>query len=229
MKTPKLFVALDGMEWQAATNLAWSLTGVAYGFKLNDLIAESGVAAAGPHFGRYGRFFADLKAHDIPNTVYNIVKRAVAAGAYVVTVHASGGKAMMQAAVDARKGADCLIAAVTALTSLDDQDCVTVYAGDRAQTFSRLASLAKEAGVDAIVCSAGELPLVPDGMKTIVPGIRLGQGDLGDQKAVSRAVPDCDFIVVGRPITQAKDPFASAQKIIEAIREKEGGVPSQAG
>lgn len=219
-KKPDICVALDGMPWQAATKLAYSLQGIVWGFKFNDLLFAAGGDAVIPHFSRYGRVFADVKAHDIPNTVANTVRRLVEHGASVVTVHASGGKAMLQAAVEAARGSNCLVAAVTVLTSLDDTDCLTVFKEPRKTAFRELALAAAEASVNAVVCSADDLPLVPPDLVTIVPGIRVGANVANDdQKAVARAVPSCNVIVVGRPITQAADPVAAAKAIALAVEE----------
>lgn len=217
-KKPNICVALDGMAFRDASLLAYSLQGIVWGFKFNDLLFAAGSDAVIPHFSRFGRVFADVKAHDIPNTVANTVRRMVEQGASVVTVHASGGKAMLEAAVEAARGSNCIVAAVTVLTSLDDTDCLAVFKEPRRTAFRELALAAAEARVNAVVCSAEDLPLVPVELATIVPGIRVGANVANDdQKAVARAVPACNIIVVGRPITQASDPVAAAKAIAQAV------------
>ena len=173
--------------------------------------------------------FLDLKLHDIPETVERAVARASALGAKVLTVHASGGPAMLGRAVQraAREGAGLSIAAVTVLTSLDASDlAATGVVGDVAAQVQRLARMAFDAGVRAFVCSPHEVAatraaLGPDAT-LITPGVRADAGEPGvrdDQKRVAtaaRAVTDgADWLVIGRPIRDAKDPRAAASALRE--------------
>jgi orotidine-5'-phosphate decarboxylase len=156
--------------------------------------------------------------------------------AAIINVHASGGAAMMRAAIEAARQCEPAprVIAVTILTSLDDEDLEQVgYADARAGAASNtqahavgLAGLAQRSGLDGVVCSARDLDAIrahcgPDFL-TVVPGIRPAQAGIGDQKRVAtpgRAVQQgADILVVGRPITQAEDPVAAAQSILAECR-----------
>jgi orotidine-5'-phosphate decarboxylase len=149
-------------------------------------------------------------------------------GVRFATVHASGGSAMLAAAADAAKGSGTTILAVTVLTSLDDSDLASVgFSGGAAEAVLRLADLAVRSGAGGIVCSAKEVAAVRAraGKDTVLvtPGVRMAGEDAGDQKRV--VTPDeavrlgADFLVVGRPITRAEDPPASARAFAAAMRE----------
>ncbi len=180
--------------------------------------------------------FLDLKLHDIPETVERAVGRATALGVRILTVHASGGPAMMARAVKraASDGGELAIAAVTVLTSLDARDLETMgtrdmRTGDDVATHARrLAKMAWDEGVRTFVCSAHEVAAMRaelgKGATLITPGIRpaanAGAGD--DQKRVAtpaRAVADgADWLVVGRPIRDAADPLAVATAMRDEAR-----------
>ena len=164
--------------------------------------------------------FLDLKLHDIPNTVGKAVQALASLAPAVLTVHASSGRAMLE---DAKAAAhpSTKVVAVTMLTSLDASDlAATGVAGSAHDHVVRLTELAREAGVDGIVCSGEEVAaaraLWPDGF-LVVPGVRPSAGTVGDQKRVvtPRAAVDAgaSILVVGRPITQAEDPAAAARAI----------------
>jgi orotidine-5'-phosphate decarboxylase len=164
--------------------------------------------------------FLDLKFHDIPNTVAGAIRSAVALGVRFVTVHASGGKQMLEAAARAAEGSLTTILAVTVLTSLDDTDLREVgYATGTRETVLRLARMAREAGIGGLVCSAQEVAavreVVRNGVVLVTPGVRLPEDAVGDQKRIvtpEDAVRNgSDFLVIGRPITQAADPVAAAR------------------
>jgi len=175
--------------------------------------------------------FLDLKLHDIPETVERAVGRAAALGVRVLTVHASGGPAMLARAVKraATDGGELAIAAVTVLTSLDARDLETMGTrGDVATHARRLAKMAWEEGVRTFVCSAHEVAAMRAELgkdaTLITPGIRAGaQAGAGDdQKRVAtpaRAVADgADWLVVGRPIRDAADPLAVAMAMRDEAR-----------
>ncbi|MDF1820568.1 MAG: orotidine-5'-phosphate decarboxylase [Alcanivoracaceae bacterium] len=174
--------------------------------------------------------FLDLKFHDIPNTVAGAVRAASALGVWMVNVHASGGRRMMEAARDALAGLDDdqrpLLTAVTVLTSMGPGDLaeIGVDVAPMAQV-ARLARLASESGLDGVVCSAAEAGMLraelgPD-FALVTPGIRPAGADAGDQTRVltpSQAVRNgVDYIVVGRPVTRAGDPAAAAQSILDEL------------
>jgi orotidine-5'-phosphate decarboxylase len=164
--------------------------------------------------------FLDLKLHDIPNTVAGAARSVARLKPTYLTVHASGGPAMVRAAVEAAP--DVRIAAVTLLTSLDAEALrVLGVAHQPRDVVLRLASVAVEAGARAIVCSPHEVAdvrrEVGDGITLITPGVRLEGGDAQDQARVAtpaKALADgADLLVIGRPITGAADPGAAAAAI----------------
>ena len=164
--------------------------------------------------------FLDLKLHDIPNTVAKAVMALAALEPAVLTVHASGGRAMLEDA-KAAAPANTKVVAVTMLTSLDAGDlAATGVAGSSHDQVARLTDLARIAGLDGIVCSGAEVAAAkaawPKGF-FVVPGVRPANGATGDQKRVvtPRAAIDAgaSILVVGRPITQADDPDAAARAI----------------
>ncbi|WP_322965603.1 orotidine-5'-phosphate decarboxylase [Sphingomonas fuzhouensis] len=168
--------------------------------------------------------FLDLKLHDIPNTVAKAVQSLGPLAPAILTVHASGGRAMLE---DAKAAAPTgtKVVAVTMLTSLDASDLTdTGVTGSPADHVRRLADLAAESGVDGIVCSGAEVAAVkkawPKGF-FVVPGVRPADGVIGDQKRVvtPRAAVDAgaSILVIGRPITQADDPDAAARAIAATL------------
>jgi orotidine-5'-phosphate decarboxylase len=192
------------------------------------LFVEHGPAALEVFREQGARLFLDLKLHDIPNTVELACARAAALGVSYLTVHASGGAAMLQAAVKgARAGASTsgsappVVLAVTALTSLDDAAVTALGFGDSAAAMAeRLASLAAAAGVGGLVCSAREVKALRALYPRLVlctPGIRPAGGEAGDQartetpEAALRA--GSDLLVVGRPLHTAQDPVAAAKAL----------------
>ncbi len=164
--------------------------------------------------------FLDLKLHDIPNTVAKAVQALSPIEPAILTVHASGGRAMLE---DAKAAAPIhtKVVAVTMLTSLDAADLAATGVGGSAHDqVLRLTALAHEAGIDGIVCSGAEVAAAkaawPKGF-FVVPGVRPANGPAGDQKRVvtPRAALDAgaSILVIGRPITQADDPDAAARAI----------------
>jgi orotidine-5'-phosphate decarboxylase len=181
------------------------------------------------------RVFLDLKLHDIPNTVAGAVRAAAGLGAELLTVHASGGEAMLRAAVEAaaetgdpgRVGRALRLLAITVLTSLDDASLATVMGRGAGveETAGRLAGLARETGVHGAVCSVAEARAIRvacgSEFLVVTPGIRLAGDSADDQRRV--ATPEiaraagADFLVVGRSISRAADPEAALARIREAV------------
>lgn len=177
--------------------------------------------------------FLDLKFHDIPNTVAQSVSAVIKRKPSILTIHASGGQAMMEAAVEAVEEASRrlkidrpIVVAVTALTSLDQQDLKDIGVSRSAEEHVvALAQLAKKSGVDGVVCSAQEAALVRqacgDKFVIITPGIRPSGAAEGDQKRVmtpSKAIENgANLLVVGRPITQASDPLAVCRDLVNEV------------
>jgi len=175
--------------------------------------------------------FLDLKLHDIPAQVDGAIRSVRATGASFTTVHASGGDAMLRAAVDAGED-EVIVLAVTVLTSLADEDVHAMgWSKSAADSVLRLASLALNAGVPGLVCSPQEVapiraefgPRDDGGPVLVVPGIRPQGSDAGDQKRVlgpaSAIEAGADVLVIGRPITAASDPAAAAASIHEEVGE----------
>ena len=164
--------------------------------------------------------FLDLKLHDIPNTVAAAMQAIHVLEPAIVTVHGSGGRAMMEDA-KAAAGEHCKVVAITMLTSLDDRDLErTGVSGSAHDQVLRIADLARTAGLDGVVCSGHEVAAVHAAWKDgflVVPGLRLAGTSLGDQK---RAVTPqaareagASVLVIGRPISRAEDPVAAARAI----------------
>ena len=161
--------------------------------------------------------FLDLKYHDIPNTVANACKAAADLGVWMVNVHALGGPAMLAAARNALSADDSpLLIAVTILTSSSEDDLKAVGINQSAKIMVRqLASLSKDQGLDGVVCSAQEAAELKTTLGhdfiLVTPGMRLATDDAGDQKRIVSPVDairqGSDYLVIGRPITQADDPI----------------------
>ncbi|MCB5424241.1 orotidine-5'-phosphate decarboxylase [Altererythrobacter sp. CC-YST694] len=164
--------------------------------------------------------FLDLKLHDIPNTVAGAMQAIHVLEPAIVTIHASGGRAMMEDA-KAAAGEHTKVVAVTMLTSLDENDMIrTGLSGTPHDQVMRLAELAEKAGLDGIVCSGQEVGAVREQWKDgffVVPGLRLPDGQKGDQKRIvtPRQARDdgASVLVVGRPISRAEDPVEAARAI----------------
>ncbi|MDA0675273.1 MAG: orotidine-5'-phosphate decarboxylase [Proteobacteria bacterium] len=226
----RLYVALDTADLDRAVSLARALQGVAGGVKLGkefftahgprgvERVAETGLPV-----------FLDLKFHDIPNTVAGAVRAALKLKLRMLNVHAGGGSAMMAAA--ARAAAEAgegrpLMLAVTVLTSLDDADLASVgVPGGAAQQVLHLARLARDSGLDGVVCSPLEAAALRtalgDRFALVVPGVRPTWAAADDQKRITtpaEAIREgAHYLVVGRPITGADDPAAAARRVVEEI------------
>jgi orotidine-5'-phosphate decarboxylase len=224
----RVCIALDFPQGSGAVAMAQRLSGRAGWLKvgLEAFVAEGPplvekIAATG------ARVFLDLKFHDIPATVAGAVTSAARSGAAMVNVHASGGRAMLEAA---RKAADAAglpkLVAVTLLTSIDLAALADLpMSGQPEGIARRLAALAKDCGLDGVVCAATDLAAIrgacgPDFL-TVVPGIRPAGADVQDQKRVatpaSAVAAGADVLVIGRPVTGAPDPGAALDRILEEV------------
>ena len=216
-----IFVALDTPDLERAKAIAHAVKRHVGGIKLGlEFFAANGRAGVREMAALGLPIFLDLKLHDIPNTVAKAIQSLRPLAPAILTVHAAGGRAMME---DAKAAAPegTKVVAVTVLTSLDGDDLRSVgLATDAHAQVERLTALAREAGLDGVVCSGAEVraakKLWPDGF-FVVPGVRPGSGNSGDQKRVvtPRAALDAgaSILVVGRPITQADDPDQAARAI----------------
>ncbi len=223
-RTP-LFVALDVSTVSEALALGRAVAPHAGGLKLGLAFVlgagPSGVAA----LAGLGRpLFLDVKLHDIPNTVAAAVRALSPLAPAILTVHAAGGRAMLEAARAACHGPTRLVA-VTVLTSLDAADlAATGIRGPTEAQVLRLAALARESGLDGLVCSAAEAPALraqwPEAL-LVVPGIRPAGASAGDQKRAATPsaalAAGASILVVGRPVTAAADPAAAAAALAAEI------------
>lgn len=224
MESP-IIVALDNLDSIKAIDLVQKLKNKVWGFKINDLAYshEQPVVQLFNLIKQYNcRIMFDPKWHDIPNTVSNYC-RMIGDSVDIITVHASGGWEMINAAV---KNTTSDIAAVTVLTSLNNPICKSIYHVPVEHQVETLLRIADDAGATYVVCGTAELQLgamKETLLKKIVPGIRLKKGENNDQKRVaspSDAINSgADLIVIGRPITMADDPAAVVEEILDNISE----------
>jgi orotidine-5'-phosphate decarboxylase len=224
----RLIVALDVSDAGTARDLVRRIGDSAGIYKVGLQL----FTAEGPVFVRElvdsGRkVFLDLKLHDIPTTVSHAVKAAVATGASMLTVHASGGSAMLEAAAEAANGKLTLLG-VTVLTSFSDQDLMQVGVPTRVlNQVLRMAALARSAGFGGIVTSPREAAEVRrelgEGFAIVTPGIRPAGADVNDQQRsatpASAIKAGVSHIVVGRPITHAANPAEAAQAILAQMEQ----------
>ncbi len=219
--TSPIYVAIDTPDLAKARALAAKVQRHVGGLKLGlEFFCANG------HHGvhemmKFGLpIFLDLKLHDIPNTVAKAVQALHVLEPAILTVHAAGGRAMLEDA-KAAAGARTKVVAVTVLTSLDDADLLDIGVGGRAKDqVARLADLARSAGLDGIVCSGEEVAAARAAWRDgyfVVPGVRPAGGAMGDQKraVTPREALDrgASILVVGRPISLADDPDLAAREI----------------
>ncbi len=226
---PRLIVALDYPEAAPALALAERLENLCCWFKVGlELYLAEGNAIVHELRHRGYSIFLDLKFHDIPHTVAAAVRSAAQSGAQMLTVHAAGGPAMMEAAVAAADKLDHppQLLAVTVLTSMDERQLVaTGIEYSAASQVLRLAETAYLSGITGFVASAEEVPALRlrySGSTLVIPGIRPAGAAAGDQKRTATPAAALDagatYLVVGRPITQAPDPAAATEAIIAEMR-----------
>ena len=226
MDNKRVIVPLDFADADAALAMAARLDAKLCRVKVGkELFVAAGPAVVARLQERGFDVFLDLKFHDIPNTVAGACRSAARLGVWMVNVHASGGEAMLRAAREAIEGVarPPMLVAVTILTSLAEGDLQRVgYAGSLMENVERLARLTRACGLDGVVCSALEAPIIRkatgEDFTLVTPGIRLESGDVHDQARIvtpREAVRlGANYLVVGRPITQAKDPAG----VLESIR-----------
>ena len=226
----RLAVALDFPSAKAALDLVDQLDGSCQWFKVGmELYYAAGSSLVETLRNRGFDVFLDLKLHDIPNTVAGAVRSAAQAGASLLTIHAFGGPAMMAAAAEAASapGSPRLLA-VTVLTSMDAAELAAVgVTASPAEQVLRLAKLARQSGINGMVCSAEEVGTLRTelGKDTllVIPGIRPAGSDAGDQKRMATPAVAIErgasMLVVGRPITRAANPAGAAKAILEEIQQ----------
>lgn len=227
---PKIIVALDFPSQAPAMALADQLDPVKCRLKVGkELFTRSGPALVKVLQGKGFDVFLDLKFHDIPNTTAAAVAAAADLGVWMVNVHASGGEKMMVACrerLEAFGAEKPLLIAVTVLTSMSSEDLAGIgITGSAEAQVSRLATLTKNCGLDGVVCSAQEAPRLKAeqgvDFKLITPGIRPLTADKGDQQRIMTPTDalkaGSDYLVIGRPITQAPDPLAALEAIYAEV------------
>jgi orotidine-5'-phosphate decarboxylase len=222
----RLIVALDVPAADDALRLVDRLAGRVGLFKIGSQL----FTAAGPEIvraivARNQKVFLDVKYHDIPNTVAAAVKSASCLGVSLLTLHGLGGRAMLEAAARARAGGVRLLA-VTVLTSHDEASLAEVgLSGPLSDSVRRLARLARDAGSDGVVASPHEVGLIREacgqGFLIVTPGIRPAGAQAGDQARLATPAAaltaGADYLVVGRPITEAADPAGAADAIVREM------------
>ena len=167
--------------------------------------------------------FLDLKLHDIPNTVKKSIQGLAVLPIKLLTIHASGGKDMMKAAMEGVSGSDIKVFGVTALTSLSDNDTNEIYRRSATEQVNAMLDLAESACIDGVVCSPHELELVSkrESLLSIIPGIRLDESN-DDQKRVmtpKQAIElGAEYLVIGRPITESNNIKESLSRIVESLK-----------
>lgn len=233
-----ILVALDTTDVAVAKGWARATRDSVAGIKLGlEFFSACGPAGVAEITALGAPVFLDLKFHDIPNTVAGAVRAVAPLRPMILNLHASGGAAMMRAALDAARDAAARLGAappkligVTVLTSLGDADLAEVGQPGASDQVRRLAALTRECGLDGVVCSPREIAILrrdlgPDFL-LVIPGVRPSWSAAGDQKRVMepRQAMDAgaDYLVIGRPITGAADPAAAARRITAEI----AGVPA---
>jgi orotidine-5'-phosphate decarboxylase len=222
----KIIVALDYPNQESALQMASALNPNQCRVKVGkELFTRSGPSVVEALQQAGFDVFLDLKFHDIPNTTAKAIRAAAEMGVWMVNVHASGGRRMMEAArneLEGMSGRRPMLIGVTVLTSMEVQDLEEIgIDGSPAEQVSRLASLTQQSGLDGVVCSAQEALMLrtevgPD-FKLVTPGIRPSGAAAGDQRRIMTPAQalkaGVDYMVIGRPITQAEDPGAVLKKI----------------
>jgi orotidine-5'-phosphate decarboxylase len=229
-----IIVAIDKTDVDEATHLVRELKDSVGGIKLGlEYFTANGAAGVAKITEQNVPVFLDLKFHDIPNTVAKAIKATAGINTFMMTVHTGGGRAMLQAAIDASNEVSFvtgkerpLIVGVTVLTSLDQADLNMVGIKDNVHDqVLRLADLAQSCGLDGVVCSPYEISLIRKqcgyDFKLVVPGIRPEGSSKGDQKRVmtpKEAIEKgADYLVIGRPITEAETPAKTASIITQTL------------
>lgn len=230
-QSKKVLIALDYDDQQTALNFVKQLSPDTCRLKVGkEMFTYFGPAFVKELIDSGFDVFLDLKFHDIPNTVAKAVTAAAKMGVWMVNVHASGGVEMMTKAKQALEqfgDKAPLLIAVTVLTSMDAAE-LTRLGVDKTpeEQVIYLAKLAKESGLDGVVCSAQEAKKLKaelgEDFKLVTPGIRPAGSDAGDQKRImtpKQAIEDgSDYLVIGRPITQAADPVATLKEINDSLK-----------
>lgn len=230
-----IFCAIDQPDLDGALTLGQSLTSAVGGLKVGlEFITANGPDGVRQVVDLGLPVFLDVKFHDIPNTVSGAIRATGDLGVAMLTIHLSGGEAMLEAAVEAAASIGerrPRLLGVSVLTSMDDDDLDMIGVADGvADHVMRLAALAQDTGLDGMICSPKEISALKqrfgDSLKLVVPGIRPRGTTIADQKRTltpaEAITAGADHLVIGRPITRADDPKAAAlliQAEIDAARQ----------
>lgn len=225
----RVIVAMDFDNQQSALQLAEQLDPSQCRLKVGkELFTVAGPQLVKALVERNFDVFLDLKFHDIPNTTAKAVSAAADLGVWMTNVHACGGSRMMEAAQHSlqQSGSEMLLIAVTVLTSMEQSDLQQIgIQRDPAEQVLHLAQLAKNAGLQGVVCSAQEASTLKtqlgEKFKLVTPGIRLADSAADDQRRIVSPVDaialGSDYLVIGRPITQSADPLATLNQINQSL------------
>jgi orotidine-5'-phosphate decarboxylase len=225
---PRVIVSLDFPTADEASLLVSMLDPVACRLKVGkELFTRCGPSIIEKFTGQGFDVFLDLKFHDIPNTVARACQAAAKLGVWMLNVHACGGRQMLEMAREAldKQSHQPLLIAVTVLTSMDEADMNEVgVPGTVSDQVLRLTSLARQCALDGVVCSAQEVGMIRQAVgsefKLVTPGIRSADSTADDQRRISTPVQaieaGSDYLVIGRPVTQASDPL----KVLESINSE---------
>ena len=225
----RVIVAMDFDNQQSALQLAEQLDPSQCRLKVGkELFTVAGPQLVKALVERNFDVFLDLKFHDIPNTTAKAVSAAADLGVWMTNVHACGGSRMMEAAQHSlqQSGSEMLLIAVTVLTSMEQSDLQQIgIQRDPAEQVLHLAQLAKNAGLQGVVCSAQEASSLKaqlgEEFKLVTPGIRLADSAADDQRRIVSPVDaialGSDYLVIGRPITQSADPLATLNQINQSL------------
>ncbi len=223
----KIIIPLD-LEYSAAINMAKNFDANLCRLKIGSQLFTSSGPQIIKELNSLGfDIFLDLKFHDIPNTVYEAVKSAADLGIWMVNVHASGGRAMLEASKKALEGFDQppLLIAVTVLTSLSEDSLNEVGIKDLSEQVLRLAELTNECDLNGVVCASTDVQAIKNRFGkdfiTVTPGIRPNDSKVNDQNRIStpsEAVKNgSDYLVIGRPITESENPTKALEEINKEI------------
>ena len=223
----RVIIPLD-LEYSAAIDMASNFDPSNCRLKIgSQLFTSSGPKIIKELDSRGFEIFLDLKFHDIPNTVYEAVRSAADLGVWMINVHASGGKNMLEASKNALIDFDepPLLIAVTLLTSLSENSIQEIGLNNLSEQVLRLAKLSHECELDGVVCASSDTVIIKKEFGkefiTVTPGIRPDQSNLNDQSRVStpsEAVKNgSDFLVIGRPITESDNPAGALKDIYKQI------------
>ena len=223
----RVIIPLD-LEYSAAIDMASNFDPSNCRLKIgSQLFTSSGPKIIKELDSRGFEIFLDLKFHDIPNTVYEAVRSAADLGVWLINVHASGGKNMLEASKNALIDFDepPLLIAVTLLTSLSENSIQEIGLNNLSEQVLRLAKLSHECELDGVVCASSDTVIIKQEFGkefiTVTPGIRPDQSNLNDQSRVStpsEAIKNgSDFLVIGRPIIESDDPAGALKDIYKQI------------